>query len=168
MDIKSNCPLCFEHELHVIKNRNDSNLMQCLSCGYATTDKFKIITSDLEENKEYKKLTQEMKEWSKVKNSRIWIPGMMTLPNCMIYPINSDDNLNMKWAVAWLVDIPVDEQKNYPDGNSGFYKQKYDNDNIKIFNKFSECIIELEKLVIEEKEKAKKFTKLTLPKLKKV
>ena len=164
MDIKSNCILCSEHELHVIKDGAGSNLMQCLSCGYATTDKFRIVTQELEENEEYNKLTQEMKNWSKVKNNMIWIPGIMTLPNCMIYPIG--DDLDMKWALAWLIDIPEDEQKNYPDGNNGFYKQRYDNENIKVFNKFSECIIELEKMTI--REKTKKAIKLTLPKLNKV
>ena len=65
MDIKSNCPLCFKHELHVIE-KNGSKLMQCLSCGYATTDKFKIDNeSDLEENHEYKKSLNSAKNKTK-------------------------------------------------------------------------------------------------------
>ena len=189
MDIKSNCPLCFKHELHVIE-KNGSKLMQCLSCGYATTDKFKIDNeSDLEENHEYKKLTEDMKGWSKVKNNRIWIPGIMTLPNGMLYPINIDNMVNhkveMKWGLAELVDVPKEEQKDYPNPNGGFFEKKYDDSNAQIFEEFSSCMKELEKLskewkkklddekasvesIMREREDAKKLTKLTLPKLKKI
>ena len=51
----------------------------------------------------------------------------MTLPNGMLYPINIDNMVNhkveMKWALAELVDIPKKEQKDYPNPDGGFLKR---------------------------------------------
>ena len=60
-NIITNCPLCEEHSLHLI-GKNESQLMQCVWCGYVSSTKF-IGTK--EENEEYKKLTKEMQGWSK-------------------------------------------------------------------------------------------------------
>jgi len=38
-NIISNCPLCEEHSLHITE-QNELKLMQCIHCGYASTDKF--------------------------------------------------------------------------------------------------------------------------------
>ena len=35
-----------------------------------------------------------------------------------------------------MIDIPKEEQKNYPDGNGGFYERKYDTDNAVIYDEF--------------------------------
>ena len=39
MNIVSNCPLCEEHGLHVMGEEN-GKIMQCLSCGYVSSEKF--------------------------------------------------------------------------------------------------------------------------------
>ena len=69
-NVIGNCPLCEEHSLHMIGEK-ESQLMQCIWCGYVSSSKF-IGTRD--ENEEYKKLTDDMKEWSKEALNRIWIP----------------------------------------------------------------------------------------------
>ena len=51
----------------------------------------------------------------------------------------------MKWYLAEMVDIPEGEQKNYPDGNGGYYKQKYDTDNQKIYDEFLVAMAEMNK-----------------------
>ena len=61
MNIVSNCPLCEEHALHIL-GEEESQMMQCLSCGYTSTSKF---VGDKETNEEYNKLTEDMKNWSK-------------------------------------------------------------------------------------------------------
>ena len=60
MQIVSNCSLCEEHSLHVLE-QEESKLMQCIHCGYVSTDKF---LGTKEDNEEYQKLTDDMKEWS--------------------------------------------------------------------------------------------------------
>jgi len=158
MRIVSNCPLCEEHALHVLEGE-DTTLMQCLYCGYATSDKF---VGDKEINSEYKKLPEDMKTWAKEHNGRVWIPGILTLPEGMVYTVNDDKK--MKWAYAKMVDIPQDDRKNYPVSDGKFYEQKYDIDNQIIYDNFYDC---LEHLNEEAKQKRAVVQELKLPKLKK-
>ena len=136
MSLISNCSLCEERSLHVYGEENNQ-IMQCINCGYTTTSNF---TGNLEENEEYKKLNGDMKNWVKETNNRFWIPTIMTLPTGMLYPINND---GMKWAFAEMIEIPEEEQKNYPDGNGGYFNQRYDTDNQVIFDKFVDSMIYL-------------------------
>ena len=138
MKIISNCPLCEEHSLHVIGEEVIMQTQQCISCGYATTSKF-IGTK--EDNETFKTLPEEMQSWSKEANDRIWIPSMITLPFGALYPINIDGK--MKWGYAEMIDIPENEQENYPDNNGGYYKQRYDMENQKTYDIFLEAIAEM-------------------------
>jgi hypothetical protein len=134
--------------------------MQCLFCGFASSNKF---IGGKEVNKEYNKLTNEMKKWSKEKNERIWIPAMLTLPEGLLYPYNDKDK--MKWAYAKMVGIPKAEMEDYPKSDGGFYEQKYDVDNQEVYDTFHECVNRLNE---EAKERRADEQKITLPKLKKV
>ena len=138
MRIVSNCPLCKEHSLHIIGDEGTIQTQQCINCGYATTDKF---VGTKEDNEMYKTLPEEMQSWSKEANGRIWIPSMITLPFGTLYPTNIDSE--MKWGYAEMVSIPEEEQKNYPDENGGYYKQRYDTDNQKIYDIFLEAMTEM-------------------------
>ena len=140
MRIISNCPLCEEQSLHVIGDEGTMETQQCINCGYATSTKF---VGTKEDNEIYKTLPEEMQSWSKEENNSIWIPSMITLPFGTLYPINVDGE--MKWACAEMVDIPEEEQKNYPDEKGGYFKQRYDTDNQKIFDVFLEAMAEMNK-----------------------
>ena len=135
----SNCPLCEEHSLHVVEE-DGVGTQQCINCGYASTSKF-IGTK--EDNEAFKTLSEEMKVWAKEANDRIWIPSMITLPFGTLYPTNIDGK--MKWGFAEMVDIPEEEQKNYPDETGGFYKQRYDTDNAKLYDLFLDAMVEMNK-----------------------
>ena len=139
MNIVSNCPLCEQKSLHVI-GEGEAQTQQCISCGYATTERFK---GTRETNEVYKTLPEDMKRWSVEDTDRIWIPSMITLPFGTIYPIDIDGE--MKWAVADMVSIPEEEQKNYPDDMGGFYKQRYDTDNQKLYDLFLDAMSEMNK-----------------------
>ena len=41
MNIISNCVLCNEHSLHIL-GENELESQQCISCGYVSTEKFKL------------------------------------------------------------------------------------------------------------------------------
>jgi hypothetical protein len=137
-DIVSNCFLCEEHSLHVF-GTEDSQIMQCINCGYTTSTKY---SGTKEENEEFKKLSEDMKNWAVEKNNRIWIPTIMTLPIGMLYPINIDNMVNhkteMKWAFAPMVEISENERKKYPNPNvpGKFYEKRIDTDNPIIYDKF--------------------------------
>jgi len=135
--IISNCPLCDEHSLHVIGEEEETQMMQCINCGYVSSSKF---IGD-KKNKEYKKLTDDMKKWSIKKNDRIWIPTIMTLPVGMLYPINitvpnDKEDKVMKWAFAPMVEITEEEKEKYPNPDGGFYERRIDTDNPIIYDKF--------------------------------
>jgi len=139
MKLISNCSLCEEHALHVIEE-DGIGTQQCISCGYASTSKF-IGTK--EDNEMYKTLPEEMQSWSKESNNRIWIPSMITLPFGTLYPTNVDGE--MKWGFAEMVDIPEEEQENYPIEGSeeGYYTQRYDTENAKIYDIFLDAMVEM-------------------------
>ena len=160
-NIISNCPLCEEHSLHLIGEK-ESQLMQCIWCGYVSSPKF-IGTRD--ENEEYQKLTDDMKTWSKEALGRIWIPSMFTLPDGMIYPEN--EGSEMKWKLAELVDIPEEEQKNYPVGNGTdkFYDKRYQTEKPKVYDNFYEVMSVINERAKNKAEEENKPVKIKLPKL---
>ncbi len=131
-DLISNCFLCGEHSLHVA-GTEEAQVMQCINCGYTTTTKF---TGTKETNEEFQKLGEDMKNWAIEKNGKIWIPSIITLPVGMLYPIN--ENGNMKWSFAPMVEITEEERKNYPNPNvmGKFYEKRIDTDNPKIYDEF--------------------------------
>ena len=135
-DLISNCFLCEEHSLHVA-GTEEAQVMQCINCGYVTSTKF-IGTKETSE--EYKKLSDEMKSWSKEKNNRIWIPSIITLPIGMLYPFDDKEG-NMKWKFASMVEIPKEEQEKYPNPNGGYYEKRIDTDNSTIYDKFVDGMV---------------------------
>ena len=138
MKIVSNCPLCQEHSLHVVEE-DGMGTQQCINCGMATSNNF---VGTKEDNETFKTLPEEMQSWSKEANGRVWIPSMLTLPFGTLYPINVDGE--MKWSFAEMVDISEEEQKDYPvENGEGFYKQKYDTDNQKVYDIFLDAMAEM-------------------------
>ena len=129
-DLISNCFLSGEKSLHVA-GTEESQVMQCINCGYTTTTKFR---GTKETNEEFQKLGKDMKQWAIEENDRIWIPTVIALPVGMLYPINVKDE--MKWAFAPMVEIPKDERKNFPNEKGGFYDKKVDTDNKIIYDVF--------------------------------
>ena len=161
MDIISSWFLCEERSLHVL-GEDETEMMQCINCGYVSTNKF---VGKKEDNEEYKKLSGEMKDWSIEKDNRIWIPSIMTLPFGMIYPFNEDNKL--KWGYAKMIKIAEENRKNYPIPGieNQFYESMYDTENVEIFDSFLLAMA-------QANEDAKKFNvepeSIKLPKLKKV
>ena len=157
----SNCPLCEQHSLHLIGEK-ESQLMQCIWCGYVSSPKF---VGKKEDNEEYKKLTDDMKNWSKEALDRIWIPSIITLPDGMIYP--DDDGDTMKWKLAEMKSIPIKEQKNYPiEGQKDkFYDKKYDTDNPIVYDNFYEVMSVVNERAKKKAKQEKDTTKIKLPPL---
>ena len=142
-DIIGNCPLCEERALHVA-GTEESQVMQCINCGYTTSTKF---TGTKETNEEFQKLGEDMKNWAVEKNGKIWIPSIMALPVGMLYPVNIKKE--MKWAFAPMVEIPKEERKNFPNPSvpGKFYDKKVDTDNAVIYNLFIEGMSQLNDLL---------------------
>ena len=113
--IVTTCPLCGKKELQILEDKyrvidgNPSRNFQCLSCGYSTNDDYK---GDIETNEAYKATSETLKQWVKLADGYIWLPSVVNLPVGVLYP--HDGGEEMKWAFAPIVEIPEEEQKNYP------------------------------------------------------
>ena len=147
-DIISNCPLCEERALHVA-GTEETQVMQCINCGYTTSTKF---TGTKETNEEFQKLGEDMKNWAVEKNGKIWIPSIITLPIGMLYPVNitvpnDKEDKVMKWAFAPMVEIPEEERENFPNELGGFYERKIDTDNAIVYNLFIEGMTKVNELL---------------------
>ena len=161
-NVIGNCPLCEEHSLHIIGEK-ESQLMQCIWCGYVSSPKF---VGKREDNEEYQKLTDDMKGWSKEALNRIWIPSLFTLPDGMIYPEN--ENGVMKWKLAELIDIPEEERKNYPvgDGTDKLYDKRYQTEKPKVYDNFYEVMSIVNEKAKNKAEMESQPTEIKLPELK--
>jgi hypothetical protein len=124
----------------------ESQVMQCISCGYTTSTKY---MGPKEENEEYKKLTDDMKKWSKWENNRTWIPTIMTLPIGMLYPHDEKDG-EMKWAFAPMVEIKKEEKENYKNPQGGYYEKRIDTDNPTIYSQFVDAMSYINKLLMDK------------------
>ena len=148
-DIISNCFLCEEKSLH-IAGTEEAQVMQCINCGYTTTSKY---NAPKETNEHFQKLGEDMKNWAKEENGKIWIPSIITLPIGMLYPINVKKEL--KWSFAPMVEIPEEERENFPNEQGGFYERKIDTDNAVTYDLFLEGMTTINKL-LKEKHQGKK------------
>ena len=134
MSVVINCPLCGKHSLHINKIPNsDSDTRQCINCGYASNTNLK---GTKKENKQFNTYSDFIKKYSKEGEGHIWFPSMINLPIGSLYPIEKDNTL--KWAYVKMIDIPEEEQKNYPDEmNPGkFLTKTLDYENQQIFEDY--------------------------------
>tara|TARA_Y100000004_G_scaffold123215_1_gene138517 strand:+ start:646 stop:1155 length:510 start_codon:yes stop_codon:yes gene_type:complete len=147
------CPLCSEKGLHIISAGSGEDTRQCLNCGYVTAPRFKLGGLSKFSVPEFNKLTSDMREWAKEADDFIWIPTIMTLPFGMLYPFN-DEKGDMVWGYSDMIDIPEEQQKNYPvEGKENeFYKSKYDTDNQIVFLSFLEGMSHINNKVKELQE----------------
>ena len=89
----------------------------------------------------------------------------------MVYPALVDDE--MKWVFAKTVEIPEEEQKNYPipEKENEFYKTKYETESPEFYDKYSDVLAYVQSYIKNETQKAVDkggINKIKLPKLKKM
>jgi Zn ribbon nucleic-acid-binding protein len=138
MEIKIDCVLCKAERSVFLLPEDKLKTMQCLSCGYASSNRY---LGDPENNEMYKTLNSDMQKMAIVDSERIWIPSLLTLPDGLISPINVEDKL--LWSVVPAIDIKEEEKEEYPDGAGGYYKKRYDNTQTKLFNSFGDALKEI-------------------------
>ena len=108
MKIVISCDLCGEKSLHLYKE-NEFTTRQCINCGYSTNDK---LRGKKEDNDVWNSFSDFIKKYTKESGEKIWFPSLLTLPFGSLYPVEKENKL--KWAFSKLLDIPAEEQKNYP------------------------------------------------------
>ena len=127
------CGLCGQRGLHINKISSTESVRQCISCGYATNESLKGTKED---NDKFNQFSDFIKKHSKEDSGYIWFPSMINIPIGSLYPIEKDETL--KWAFVKMIDIPEDEQKNYPDETAPgeFLTKTLDYENQQIFDEY--------------------------------
>tara|TARA_Y100000361_G_C11150110_1_gene340544 strand:+ start:1400 stop:1849 length:450 start_codon:yes stop_codon:yes gene_type:complete len=133
MSVIINCPLCGEKSLHINTVSENSDVRQCINCGYSTNTNLK---GNIKENEVFQNFSEFIKKFSKEASNHIWFPSMINLPIGSLYPVEEDNQL--KWALVRMIDIPEDKQKNYPDEmNPGkFLTKTLDYENQEVFDEY--------------------------------
>jgi len=139
MKIQIKCPLCESDELQVLTPQPNTKLMQCISCGYSTSSQ---LMGTMEENEQFKRFDESIKTWSREVNGYIWTPSIVHLPIGIIYPEVDGDKLN--WNFAKMVEIPEEEQKDYPKEDGKSYTKKFDFENSFKFDTFRDAVMNAE------------------------
>lgn len=133
MSVIIKCNLCGKKSLHINKINTETDVRQCINCGYSTNTNLK---GTMDENESFSNFSDFIKKYSKEDSEHIWYPSMINLPIGSLYPIEEDNQL--KWALVRMVDIPEEEQENYPDEmNPGnFLSKTLDYENQEIFDEY--------------------------------
>ena len=118
----------------------------CMKTGYSTNSKLKIASPELNEELERSPELIRAVQFFDEERDLVWIPTIMNIPGKgMVFPEGSLEKWG--WAVASIIDIPEDEQKNYPIPNKDgeFYTSKLDIENCKRFekNEFDKALIDM-------------------------
>ena len=145
------CPLCDAHELQV-QESDKNTVKQCLNCGFSTGEHLK---GTVKENEDFLSMDSSITKWAKEADGYIWLPAILNTPLGIIYPIDAKPPVSsMHWAFAPVINIPEDEQKDYPIPNQEgkYYTTKYDIDNEVYFDNFATCILALENVNNMKKE----------------
>ena len=114
---KIKCPHCGSTECfkdtQAISEREFVDSYMCVSCGYTTTS---MNVEGSQTIKEYEELTAELvKELRWVdENNLVWYPIVLNFPSFGIIFPDGTSAADWKWTAAPAVDIPAEEQKNYP------------------------------------------------------
>ena len=134
MSLVVNCGLCGKKSLHINKlEGTNEDVRQCINCGYSTNSNLKGTKT---ENETFNNFSEFIKKFSKEEGGYIWFPSMINLPIGSLYPIEQENEL--KWALVKMIDIPEEEQKNYPDEMhpGKFLSKTLDYDNQEIFDEY--------------------------------
>ena len=124
------CAVCGEN---TALEESESNIISwmCVNCGYAS-------------NTLYKKNSITFRIY--------WILTVINMPSRgLIFPEGSKSQII--WTYIPIVDIPEDEQKNYPitNQNNKFYKQKLDPTKSKKFTRFYDALKEMGAIIQVDK-----------------
>lgn len=142
------CPVCNENTAMEEKFEGITSWI-CTNCGYTSNTEF------TEGNEELQKSPQMFLDnlfWD-VERQIYWVLSTMQHPSKgFLFPVMNSGQI--EWTYIPLVDIVIEDQKNYPiEGSDKFYSQKLDPDQSKVFKTFKEGLIALGSILVVEEDK---------------
>ena len=128
------CPICYDSDTCFEDIQEKFKSYMCFNCGFMSNTAYTEENSDKVENtsqlvNDLKFLDEERKIY--------WYPSVVNMgPKGIIFPEGNAENWS--WKYAEVVEVPKEEQKQYPiPGKDGeFYTEKLDVENAETYGQY--------------------------------
>ena len=128
------CPICYDNDTCFEDTQDKFKSYMCFNCGFMSNSQYTEENLDKVENTS--KLVNELKFLDEERGI-YWYPSVVNMgPKGVIFP--EGDINNWVWKYAEVVEVPKEEQKNYPvpDKDGEFYTEKLDVENAQTFGQY--------------------------------
>ena len=128
------CPVCYDVDACFEDTQEKFESYMCFNCGFMSSSHYTKENADKVENTS--QLVNDLKFFDEERKI-YWFPSVVNMgPKGIIFPEGKVDQ--WVWKYATLIEIPKEEQEQYPvPGKDGeFYKEKLDVENAETFGQY--------------------------------
>jgi hypothetical protein len=128
------CPVCFDRDACFEDIQEKFKSYMCFNCGFMSSTYYTKDT--VKEAEGMVKLVDELKTFDEERQIW-WYPSILNMgPKGIIFPEGHIEN--WVWKYAKVVEVPKEEQKNYPipEKEGEFYTEKLDVENAQTFGQY--------------------------------
>ena len=128
------CPICYDRDACFEDMQEEFKSYMCFNCGFMSSSYYTEDGLDRMENST--KLINELKFLDEVRQI-YWYPSVVNMgTKGVIFPEGNTENWG--WKYAEVVEVPEEEQKQYPiPGQDGeFYTEKLDVENAETYGQY--------------------------------
>ena len=134
MESVIDCPICYDTDACFEDTQEKFKSYMCFNCGFMSSTYYTKDNSDMAEGSS--KLVDDLKFFDKERKI-YWYPSVLNMgPKGVIFP---EDNMKeWVWKYAKVVEIPEEEQTDYPKPGKDdeFYKEKLDVESAEKFGQY--------------------------------
>ena len=128
------CPICYDSDTCFEDTQEKFKSYMCFNCGFMSSSHY--IEENLDKVENTSKLVNELKFFDEEREI-YWYPSVVNMgPKGIIFPEGNVEH--WVWKYAEVVEVPKEEQKNYPipDKDGEFYTEKLDVENAQTFGQY--------------------------------
>ena len=128
------CPICYDTDACFEDIQEKFKSYMCFNCGFMSSTYYTKDT--VKEAEGMVKLVDELKTFDEERQIW-WYPSILNMgPKGIIFPEGNIEN--WVWKYAEVIEVPKEEQKNYPipDKEGEFYTEKLDVENAKSYGQY--------------------------------
>jgi hypothetical protein len=128
------CPICYDRDSCFEDTQEKFKSYMCFNCGFMSSSHYTKENADNTENTS--QLVNDLKFFDDERQIH-WYPSVVNMgPKGIIFP--EGDIKEWFWKYAKVVQIPEEEQEQYPvlDKDGEFYKEKLDVENAETFGQY--------------------------------
>ena len=128
------CPICYDTDTCFEDIQEKFKSYMCFNCGFMSSTYYTKDT--VKEAEGMVKLVDELKTFDEERQIW-WYPSILNMgPKGIIFPEGNIEN--WVWKYAEVIEVPKEEQKNYPipDKEGEFYTEKLDVENAKSYGQY--------------------------------